>query len=234
MAGRYSPRIVTNGMILYLDAGNRKSYPGNGSTWFDISGNNRHFTLYNSPTFSSTDSLGSFTFNGTNQYASCPTFPLSFSEGSFTIGITCYYTAVSTNDGLLMCSDNSAFNVGGIGLEMRFRNLGPTLEYTVNDGSAAGIRLQASPAGGWSARWSTIWVRHNAQSTALMYDRGRLIQTASYLGEIVNTNKYDFKIGVGPNSYFPGRVSTVCVYNRVLSEDELLQNFDCIKRRYNL
>lgn len=119
-------------------------------------------------------------------------------------------------------------------MEMRFRNNGPTLEYTVNDGAAAGIRLSASPAGGWSGRWSTIWVRHNAQGTALLYDKATLVQTASYAGEIVSTNKYDLKLGVGPNtnSYFSGRISTFHVYNRVLSEDELLQNHTAISGRF--
>lgn len=235
MAGRYSPKIVTDGLVLLLDAGNRKSYPGTGSTWFDLSGNGYHFTLYNSPAFSSSDAQGSFTFvPASSQYASYPTFPLSFSEGSFTIGITCYYTSVSTNDGLLMCSDNNAFNTGGFGLEMRFRNGGPMLEYTVSDGVGTGIRLQASPVGGWSGRWSTIWVRHNAQATALLYDKASLVQTASYSGEVSSTNKYNLNLGVGPNSYFSGRISTFHVYNRVLSGDEILQNHAALSGRFGL
>jgi hypothetical protein len=54
--------------VLYLDAANTKSYPGSGTTWFDISGNNRNFTLTNGPTFQ-TAGGGSFKFDGTNDYA---------------------------------------------------------------------------------------------------------------------------------------------------------------------
>jgi hypothetical protein len=41
----YSPKIVTDGLVMYVDAANPKSYPGSGTTWYDVSGNGRHFTL---------------------------------------------------------------------------------------------------------------------------------------------------------------------------------------------
>jgi hypothetical protein len=58
--------IIADGLQVHLDAGNLASYSGSGSTWFDISGNSRHATLENSPTWSSSNQ-GFFTFNGTNQ-----------------------------------------------------------------------------------------------------------------------------------------------------------------------
>ena len=45
MAFNYSPKIVTSGLVLALDAANPKSYPGSGTTWSDLSGNSRNFTL---------------------------------------------------------------------------------------------------------------------------------------------------------------------------------------------
>jgi len=59
----HNPSITTDGLILYLDAANARSYPGSGTTWFDLSGFGNNHTLANSPTFSS----GAFTFNGSNQ-----------------------------------------------------------------------------------------------------------------------------------------------------------------------
>lgn len=56
--------IVTTGLVINLDAGDSSSYPGSGTTWFDLSGNNNNGTLYNSPTFSN----GVMSFNGTNNY----------------------------------------------------------------------------------------------------------------------------------------------------------------------
>ncbi len=69
MSFNYSPKIITTGLALYLDAANPKSYPGSGNTWFDLSGNNKNFTLdsgiiFNSSgNFSLTDLTGA-TYNG--------------------------------------------------------------------------------------------------------------------------------------------------------------------------
>ena len=51
MAFRYSPKIVTDGLVLSVDAANKKSYPGSGTTWYDLSGNAINGTLTNGPTF---------------------------------------------------------------------------------------------------------------------------------------------------------------------------------------
>jgi hypothetical protein len=68
MAGTVAPNIVTDGLVLYLDAANTKSYPGSGTTWFDIV-NLANGTLTNGPTFN-TVNLGSIVFDGVNDY--CP------------------------------------------------------------------------------------------------------------------------------------------------------------------
>ena len=62
-----TPPIVTNGLVLHLDAANRMSYPGSGTTWFDISNNNRSGSLINGPTFTN-EVGGAFTFDGVNDY----------------------------------------------------------------------------------------------------------------------------------------------------------------------
>ena len=63
-----NPKIVTDGLVLCLDAGNRKSYPGSGTAWTDLSGSRENFTLYNSPTFSANYG-GELLFSGSNDYA---------------------------------------------------------------------------------------------------------------------------------------------------------------------
>jgi len=62
------PDLIQDGLVLCLDASDKNSYPGSGTTWYDVSGNNRNFTLTNGPTFS-TSGGGSFNFDGTNDYA---------------------------------------------------------------------------------------------------------------------------------------------------------------------
>lgn len=231
MAATASPKIITDGLQLLLDANNPKSYPGTGATWFDISGNGYHFTLLNSPTFNPNE--GSFTFtNSLSQSASYTLFPFAFAGSTnFTFGIHTYYVPSTSNDGIVM-SPGGAFNAGGVGLEMRFRNGGPRLEYTVGDASSSGIRLLADPTVAWGNRWSMIWVRHTAQSTATLYDRGTPVATQSYLGESPVSTIYGMSVGRGYDTFYNGRIAAVYLYNRLLSEDEILQNNDAVKGRF--
>jgi len=63
MAVYAGPEIVDNGLVLYLDAANQKSYPGSGTTWNDLSGRENHHTLTGSPIYGS----GRFTLDGSTQ-----------------------------------------------------------------------------------------------------------------------------------------------------------------------
>ena len=61
--------IVTSGLVLCLDAGNIKSYPGIGTAWTDLSGRGGIGTLTNGPTYNSANG-GSFSFDGIDDYVS--------------------------------------------------------------------------------------------------------------------------------------------------------------------
>jgi hypothetical protein len=69
MALAHSPSIVTNGLVLCVDAGNPRSYSGSGTQWNDATSSGFNFTLTNGPVYSSSN-LGSFTFDGVNDFAS--------------------------------------------------------------------------------------------------------------------------------------------------------------------
>lgn len=69
MSNKYGPRIVTDGLVLCLDAADRNSYTGSGTTWTDLSGNGYNGSLTNGPTFNS-DNGGSLVFDGSNDYIS--------------------------------------------------------------------------------------------------------------------------------------------------------------------
>ena len=67
MALSHSPSIVTNGLVLCLDAANSKSYPGSGTTWTDLSGRGNNGTLVNGVGYNS-GNLGSLVFDGVDDY----------------------------------------------------------------------------------------------------------------------------------------------------------------------
>ena len=95
MAFSHSPKIVTDGLVVCLDAGDKNSYPGSGATWSDVSGNGNDFTLYNSPTHNSD---GYFTFDGVNQYGrSTNQIDLS-STNAVTVDVVFKVASVTTNE----------------------------------------------------------------------------------------------------------------------------------------
>lgn len=98
----YSPNILTDGLILYLDAGNIRSYSGSGTSFNDLSGRGNHHTIVNSPTFSN----GKFTFNNTS---------MGFTKSSALTGVTSSCTVVlwykSNNDTELWVRGNQSNGV---------------------------------------------------------------------------------------------------------------------------
>jgi hypothetical protein len=81
------PDIVTDGLVLCLDAANRKSFVSGSSTWFDLSiGGNNSASLFNTPTFSS-ESFGTLIFDGTNEYGLIPSFSYNF-NGPFSLSVS--------------------------------------------------------------------------------------------------------------------------------------------------
>jgi len=68
----YTGQLVTDGLVLNLDAAKLDSYPGSGTTWRDISGNNNNGTLTNGPTFSGIGKQAAIVFDGTDDYVTTP------------------------------------------------------------------------------------------------------------------------------------------------------------------
>jgi len=92
MSGRVSNTIVTDGLIFYIDAANRKSYPGNRTNINDISGNGIVATLNNSPTVNPN---GTITLDGVNQYIQVVSngTTAGFNTQNFTIDFWCNLTS---------------------------------------------------------------------------------------------------------------------------------------------
>jgi hypothetical protein len=80
----YGPKTVTNGLVLCLDAADKNSYSGTGTTWTDLTGNGNNGTLTNGPTFNSANG-GSISFDGTNDYIDCGSNSILKLTGDITI-----------------------------------------------------------------------------------------------------------------------------------------------------
>ena len=105
MASAAGPNIITDGLVLHLDAANTNSYPGSGTTWTDISGKGHNGTLTNGPTFNSGD-MGTIVFDGSNDTVTLSAnSDFDFGTGDFTIeGF--FNKSATTANLTLVCSEN--------------------------------------------------------------------------------------------------------------------------------
>lgn len=225
------PHVVTDGLVLWLDAANRSSYPGSGVTWRDLSGLGNNGTLTNGPTFSSA-SLGSIVFDGTNDNIS------NISNPSVTNQITCeaWFNADISN---ITGSITSAWIMGREG---SYRIIYGATGFSwvcrtdSNGWYTAGTFLGADINYSINNIWFHVVGTYNSSFNS-MYINGQLMSTGSTIsGNVGNTGTFFIARSDAPGSvnYGMGKGSIYRVYNRALSAQEVKQNYDALKGRYNL
>ena len=223
MGLNHSPRIVTDGLTLCLDAGNTKSYPGSGTAWTDLSGNVRNGTLTNGPTYSS-DNGGSIVFDGTDDFVQC--------SGSLTVTAATFVAWIRRNgnqgsyDGILFSRGTSV-----TGLNFFSSN---QLGYHWNGGAesfswASGLTIP-------NLEWSmcAVSVTSSAATAYLCQSSGitSAINTISHTSTILD----DIKIGQDDfgGRFFTGNIAIAQLYNRALSATEIQQNFNAHRGRFGV
>jgi hypothetical protein len=211
---------VQDGLQVYYDYGIRESYVGTGSTINDLSGNNKNTTTVNSPTFTSTGG-GYFSFNGTNQYLTEITGTTSsFSNNNLSYVGVINYTTTTNYKNLL-----DTFN--GVN-PMMWINTTSKIEID----QAAGFTSTLVYTG------RTIQVAFTHSNTAgvgcKLYVNGQLIggNTAAQ-GAIASTPRFGLYSRQGTGTYL-GRGYNLMIYNKVLSQDEVSQNYLAFKNRYGI
>ena len=223
MATAYKPKVATSGLVLYLDAANRDSHPGSGTSWNDLSGNGSHATLYSSPGYSASNS-GYLTFNGTNQYGA-GTVP-SVSNWS----ISMWYNASNITSAWVYYP----FGIGGeAGL-----GFGGTIDSNTNgrwffyDGvNAATVANGFSVASVVINRWYNLTVTKSGTSYS-MYTNGSL--SASGTGANISINSYNLGRRADGLWYVAGAIGGASIYNRALSASEVASNFSALRGRYGI
>ena len=225
----HSPKIVTNGLVLCLDAGNTKSYPGSGTAWTDLSGYGRNGTLVNGVTYSS-DNKGCMTFDGVNDYAVVDTNVYYNYDKEITVVSWLKFTAF--NYILSQAVKNSDTMSNNVWLWHATAN---GLIWYVNDaGSWKSTSYSSLTIGTWyqivtTASASNILIYVNANQVATGSGITTNILNASNSQIATNDNRYaDDRVPHG------GNISSIQIYNRVLSATEIQQNFTALRGRYGI
>jgi hypothetical protein len=242
-----TPNIVTNGLSFYVDPGSRVSYISGSTTVRDLSGNGYNGTLTNGPGFSS-NNLGYFTFDGSNDYISYPTtINPSPTTGSFTLGCWMYpLTTASADAGTGLGKVIGSTNVVRYGIYISatsgFSSNFRALAGYLNDGGAANtFTTSAQPFEplNWYYVAQTVNREVSPGINNLYVDgkfSNRSIVTGLTSGVSMssNTNLYMAltQAGVSAASYFRGNIACGHFYTRLLSDQEIMQNYNALKTRF--
>jgi hypothetical protein len=223
MAGRvaYYGGIVKDGLVLDLDAAKKASYPGSGTTWFDVSGYGYNGTLVNGPTFDSANA-GSVVFDGVNDYLVRTDASLR-NYTTVTANIWMYLnTYTSTFETYFSYNAEEAGPSGGFGLR-RWGNAifecwgGSSRKlYKNNTLLISGSSVLASGYN-TTGSWEMITLVANSISTWQGHNRLTLATRSDGLNTATN-----YKVG------------SFSLYNRELSTAEITQNYNALKGRYGL
>ena len=222
-AGSSAVSIPTNGLQLYLDAGNASSYSGSGTSWNDLSGNGRNGTLTNGPTYSSSDG-GSIVFDGTNDFVQC--------TGSLTVTAATFVTWIKRN-GNQGQYDGILFSRGANTTGMNFQ-ASNQLGYHWNDAGntynwQSGLTIP-------NLTWCMIAVSVTSTAATAYLCQASGITTATNTVNHSSSNLNDIKLALDDAlaRYFNGNIATAQLYNIALSAAEITQNFNALRGRYGV
>ena len=222
----YFGGIVTNGLVLDLDAAKLASYPGTGTAWYDISGNNNNGTLTNGPTFSGIGKQAAIVFDGADDFVSGSGTVLT-TQGTI---ITWFKTSNTYSNNYLLSlpwisSGNNGFDLG-FGGSTTFRGI-----ITTTSGYAEITYTTTYSDNNWHMGALT----YNGTTITLYYD-GVARTSASITGSILQTANGEFNVGRFGSfgAYVAASISNATVYNRALSADEVSQNFNALRGRYGI
>jgi hypothetical protein len=233
------PPIVRNGLVLELDAGNIVSYPGSGTTWFDLSENINNATLINGPTFSSNNG-GLIILDGIDDFVSIPgnttTYTSDFTWQSF------HYIRSADPSSLdgMWWSETGVKNFltlyGNANLASAYMRIDTdtTVYQSFSTGTLSnGFGTTAGPVTG---RWLLTTIVKNGTTFSLYWNNAVLMWTVTINDWNIFNNAQAISFGARTSNSFNSAmdISNNLMYNRALSTLEITQNYNIYKSRFGL
>ena len=231
MGTSYAPNIVKDGLVFYVDAANQRSYPGTGTTLYDLKGSSNGTMsgpsgTNNSPQFDSSNG-GCIDFDDNDDR-------VSFGNDS-SIQI---FTDSHSQSYWINASSVSEGYIGGYGITsvVIFYGDGRIRFYT--SGLSSGTDFFSTTS--LSANiWYNICCTYESSGDKKIYINGISDNSTSTSGNITNTGGVDFIIGARNNSgtvshFYGGKIAPAQLYNRALSASEVKQNYNALKGRFGL
>ena len=230
MSTQGGPNIVTDGLIFAIDAANKKSYPGSGTSITDLSGNGRNGVLTNGPVFSTTN-LGTITFDGTNDRILLNnTLDTPFTTQYWTVDI--WFNIDSTY------ASYDAMLGGGYPFQLYVAE-GKVIAY-LSSAAGSGVyflsNMRSTQTISTETWYHLAFVRDG--TTYYYYINGALDKSKSANSSVCAAANQNAQIGnlwnVNDTYSWDGEIANVKIYNKALTSTEVLQNFNATKGRFGL
>jgi len=209
-----SPPIVTSGLVMLLDARDSTSYPGSGTNWANLVASNITNTLINNPAYS-TSVGGNLAFDGTNQYVSSTGASIGTAH-SFELWLRNQTTSTSTWIGYSPDTSTRYFEYNA-----------STVSFTLNNSTVTipNIPVQQN-------QWHhAVFTKDGSNYT--LYINGISVVNGTQLAWSVLGIAFD-QISRAGSTYAQGALSSMKIYERALSIEEVTQNYNAHKARFGL
>jgi hypothetical protein len=220
--------LVSSGLQLYLDAASSTSYPGSGTTWYDLSSQGNNVTMQNSGSISYTATGGGyFTLASNGYFNKATTTGIPTGTSAYTMSVWVQWSSGTwpTFGGMLGIGSSTTTNQTN-----QFRTTGTNALINYWYGNDLAATSTVSPASQWFnavAQWDgttrKIWV--NGTQVASAGASG--LNVSSSLLQVGATN-------VGATETLQGRIGQALIYNRALTSTEIQQNYTATRTRYGV
>lgn len=234
LGGQINNNIQTDGLIVYLDAAYKKSYPKTGTTWTDLSSGGNDGTLTNGPTFNS-DNGGSITFDGSNDYADISSGIGMASDSSHTGCAWIRMPNVSDTDRRFFFESADDSNNFVLSLAWRNNTSQNIFQAWTTDGGGSNYTSADSTTNPVDDTWYYVCQRTDSTANTLdIFVNG--IKEGTSTSATFTIDSFD-SMAIGTyrsknDRYMKGNISNVTIYNRALLDGEITQNYNAQKGRF--
>ena len=221
MPTHYGPKVVTDGLVLALDAADRNSYPGSGTAWTDLSGRGNNGTLVNGVGYNSAN-FGSLSFDGSNDYVSgsIPTL------NNWSMCLWYLSTDITSQSVFYPFSGTTGAN--GLGF-------GGTFDVNTNNRWYFFDGTNNSFSNSNTAVTTNVWyylVVTKSSTTYNLYTNGSL--SLNTTGADLSLTQYNLGRRGDGFWYTKGNIAQASLYNRALSAAEVSQNYNALRSRFGI
>ena len=229
MGTSYNPPIVTDGLVCCLDAANVRSYPKTGTTWTDLVGGNDGAMQNMTASNFSSDNAGILNLDGTNERISLPVDGLHLYDLSICCWVNVSNTTANGTWPTITIKENNYLDRNWfLGMHISSRNF---IYVRSISGTDVVLDSNISPT---ADRWYFICATNNTTPTYSIYIDGELKATNTYSGSlsVAGTVNHIGVYNTGSLYPFQGKIANMMYYNRVLTGDEVRQNYEATVGRF--